>query len=44
MVGCDILIYLKNDIRFRIIIDFSVSDGDSKCVIVEIENRKSKMN
>ena len=30
-----------NDIRFKIIIDFSVSDAYNECVIVEIENRKS---
>ena len=37
-----IIIYLKNDIKFEIIKNLSVSDGDSKCVSVEIENKSSK--
>ena len=37
-----ILIYLKNDNKFKIIEDLSVSDGDSECVTVEIENKDSK--
>ena len=37
-----ILIYLKNDIKFEIIKDLSVSDGDNECVTVEIENKNSK--
>ena len=40
--GGDILLYLKNDIKFKIIEDFSVSDGDNECVTVEIENKNSK--
>ena len=38
----DILIYFKNDIKFKIIKDLSVSDGDNECVIVGIENKNSK--
>ena len=37
-----VLIYLKNDIRFKIIKDLSVSDGDNECVIVKRENKNSK--
>ena len=40
--GGGILIYLKNDIKFKIIEDLSVSDGDNECVTVEIENKNSK--
>ena len=40
--GGDILIYVKNHIKFKIIKDLSVSDGDSECVTVEIENKNSK--
>ena len=39
--GASILIYLKNDIKFKII-DLSVSDGDNGCAAVETENRNSK--
>ena len=39
--GVSILIYLKNDIKFKII-DLSVSDGDNGCAAVETENRNSK--
>ena len=34
--------YLKNDIKFKIIKDLSVSDGDNECVTVEAENKNSK--
>ena len=37
-----ILIYSKNDIKFKIIKHLSVSDGNSECVTVEIENNNSK--
>ena len=37
-----ILIYVKNHIKFKTIKDLSVSDGDSECVTVEIENKNSK--
>ena len=37
-----ILIYVKSHIKFKIIKDLSVSDGDSECVTVEIENKNSK--
>ena len=37
-----ILIYVKNHIKFNIMKDRSVSDGDSECVAVEIENKNSK--
>ena len=40
--GGGILIYLKNGIKFKIIKDLSVSDGDNECATVEIENRNSK--
>ena len=40
--GGGILIYVKSHIKFKIIKDLSVSDGDSECVIVEIENKNSK--
>ena len=40
--GCGILIYLKNDIKFKIIEDFSDSDGNHECVTVETEKKKSK--
>ena len=40
--GGSILIYLKNDVKFKIIEDLSVSDGDNECVTVEIENKNSK--
>ena len=40
--GCGILIYIKNHIKFKIVKDLSVSDGDSECVTVEIENKNSK--
>ena len=40
--GDGILIYLKNGIKFKIIKDLSVSDGDNECATVEIENRNSK--
>ena len=37
-----ILIYLKSDIKFKVIKDISVSDGDNECVTVEIKNKNSK--
>ena len=37
-----ILMYLKNDIKFKIIKDLFVSDGDNECVTVETENKNSK--
>ena len=37
-----ILINVKNRIKFKIIKDLSVSDGDSEWVTVEIENKNSK--
>ena len=40
--GDGILIYVKNHIKFKIIKDLSVSDGDSECVSVEIENKNPK--
>ena len=40
--GGGILIYVKNHIKFKIIKDISVSDGDSECFTVEIENKNSK--
>ena len=40
--GGGILIYLKNDIKFKIIKDLSVSDCNNECVNVEIENKNSK--
>ena len=40
--GGSILIYVKNHIKFKIIKDLSVSDGDSECITVEIENWNSK--
>ena len=40
--GADILIYVKNHIKFKIIKNLSVSDGDKECVTVEIENENSK--
>ena len=40
--GGGILIYLKNGIKFKIIKDLSISDGDNECATVEIENRNSK--
>ena len=38
----DILIYVKNHIKLKIIKDLSVYDGDSECVSVETENENSK--
>ena len=38
----EILIYLKNDIKFNIVKDLSTSDGNNECVILEIENKNSK--
>ena len=40
--GGGILIYLKNDIKFKIAEGLSVSDGNNKCVTVEKENKNSK--
>ena len=40
--GSSILIYIKNHIKFKIIKDLSISDGDSECVTVKIENKNSK--
>ena len=40
--GDGILIYIKNHIKFKIIIDLSVSDGNSEYVTVEIEKKNSK--
>ena len=40
--GGGILIYLKNDIKFKIIKELSVSDGSKDCVTVKIENKSSK--
>ena len=40
--GDGILMYLKNDIKFKLIEDLSVSDGDNECVTGEIENQNSK--
>ena len=40
--GSGIIIYAKNHIKSKIIKHLSVSDGDSKCVTVEIENKNSK--
>ena len=40
--GCGILIYIKNHIKVKILKDLSVSDGDSECVTVGIENKNSK--
>ena len=40
--GRGFLTYLKNDIKFRVIKDLSVSDDDNEYVTVEIENRNSK--
>ena len=37
-----ILIYVKNHIKFKVMKDLSVSDGNSECVAVEIENKNSK--
>ena len=37
-----ILMYLKNDIKFKIIEDLSVSDSNNECITVEIENKNSK--
>ena len=37
-----ILIYVKNNIKFKIIKDLSVSDGHSEWVTVETENKISK--
>ena len=38
-----ILIYLKNDIKFKIIKNFSVSGGDNERATVEIGNKSSKI-
>ena len=38
----EILIYLKNDIKFNIVKDLSTSDGNNEYVILEIENKNSK--
>ena len=40
--GDVILIYVNNHIKFKIIKDLSVSDGDSESVTIEIENKDSK--
>ena len=40
--GGSILIYLKNDLKFKIIKNLSVSDADNERVTVEIENMNSK--
>ena len=37
-----ILIYVKNHIKFKIIKDLSVSDGNNECVTVKIQNKNSK--
>ena len=37
-----ILIYVKNNLKVKIIKDLSVSDSDSECVTVEIQNKNSK--
>ena len=37
-----ILIYIKNDIKFKIVKYLAVSDGDNECVTVEIENKNFK--
>ena len=37
-----ILIYVKNHIKFKIIKEIPVSDGDSECLTVEMENKNSK--
>ena len=37
-----ILIYVKNNIKVKIIKNLSVSDSDSECVTVEIQNKNSK--
>ena len=37
-----ILIYVKNNIKVKIIKDLSVSDSESECVNVEIQNKNSK--
>ena len=37
-----ILIYLKNDIKFKVVEDLSLSDGDNECVTIEIENKNLK--
>ena len=34
--------FLKNDIKFKLIEDLSVSNGNNECVTVEIENKNSK--
>ena len=34
--------YVKNHIKFKIIKDLPVSDGDSKCATFETENKNSK--
>ena len=40
--GGGILTYVKNHIKFKIIKELSISDGDSECVTVEIGNKNSK--
>ena len=40
--GGGIHTYIKNQIKFKMIKDLSLSDGDSECVTVEIENKNSK--
>ena len=40
--GGGILIYVKNHVKLKIIKDISVSDGDSECLTVEIENKNWK--
>ena len=32
----------KNDIKFKTIKELSISDGDAKCVTLEIENKNAK--
>ena len=40
--GGGILIHLRNDIKFKIIEDLFLSDGDNECATIEIENKNSK--
>ena len=40
--GGGILIYLNNNIKFKLMEDLSISNGENQCVTVEIEYKNSK--